>query len=114
MADVTTTLRKWLEVFTAHKHETPDFVVLGWGDYDYRKEDWPEWDRWGLVTPLDQIPDKILDRKFDTGFGGNESPNLCAWSPSWVLFSDDYDGAESLCWVPRAPVDHEPVRPGGG
>lgn len=30
------------------------------------------------------------------------------------LFSDVYDGAEDLQWVPRNPMAHVPIRPGGG
>lgn len=113
---MTTTLRIWFTNFNQQTDETPSTIVFGWGRGwgDYRKDEWPEWSEWGRVIDFNRVPDEILDKEFDAGYGGNESPNLCAWSKSWVLFSDNYDGAESLEWVPRNPIDHEPARPGGG
>ena len=101
-----TTLRKWFDAFTAATGETPTAIVIATGD------------RWDCppVDPIafDDVSAEVLDEEFDDGYGGNNSPNLCAWSESFVLFSDDYDGAESLCWVPRNPTTHVPLRPGGG
>jgi hypothetical protein len=108
-AGVVTTLREWFDEFTVATGETPHTVVLGtvaaW------HHPWPEYTP-GVATST--IPDVVLDHPFDDGYGGNDSPNLCAWSPSWVLFSDNYDGSEGPRWVPRNPVDHNPIRPGGG
>lgn len=86
--------------------------MLGWYKWDYQSESWPIVPN--RVVPINVVGADVLDREFDDGYGGNDSPNLCAWSDNWVLFSDNYDGAESLQWVPRNPVDHEPIRPGGG
>lgn len=110
------TLRAWLAKFTKTTGEQVDEIVLGWGEWsNYHKDDWPEWDGWAATYPLSSIPEALLDQEFhDDGFGGNESPNLCGWSPSWVVFSVNYDGAESIVWVPRNPTAHEPARPGGG
>lgn len=110
------TFREWFDEFMAETGEKPTHIVLGWanGWGGYRENAWPEWDRWGTVVNYEDVPSLLLDHEFDDSFGSNESPNLAAWSPSYVLFSDDYDGRENLCKVPRNPVDHEPARPGGG
>jgi len=106
------TIRRWFAAFTEATDEEPTHVVFG-HQYWSLAEKWPEVVSNALV-PMEELPDSLLDREFDDGFGGNNSPDLCAWSTSWVLFSDNYDGAESLCYVPRHPVAHEPMRPGGG
>lgn len=113
MTDGNTTLREWSKQFTDRKDEVIDFIVLDW-ERDWGNDDWPEWDQWGKSIPFIEVPSTILDHPFYPGFGGNNSPNLCAWSANWVLFSDNYDGAEGICWVPRNPLDHAPTRPGGG
>jgi hypothetical protein len=104
------TLREWFDEFTAATGEKVETVVLGDGGYDVQWEDTAP----GLVVAYDELPTTVLDREFDDDFGLPCSPNLCAWSPSWVLLSDNYDGAEDLLWVPRHPVAHRPVRAGGG
>ena len=105
-------LREWFDHFTQVTGETPTHIVMA----DYAS--FGPTNQWkdapvGLVEWGD-VAASILDVPFDDGFGGNRSPNLCAWSPSWVIFSDNYDGSEELRWVPRHPVDHDPIRPGGG
>lgn len=105
-------LREWFDEFTAETGEPVESVVFGWDDWDYNREDWPEIESRALVA-FGDVPASVLDREFDGGFGGTETPNLAAWSESWVLFSATYDGAEWLCWVPRHPVAHKPIRPGG-
>jgi hypothetical protein len=105
------TLREWFDDFEKATGERPIAVKFGWGDRDYRSEEWPPLPSGvALFIRLDAV----LDHEFDDDYGGNESPNLCAWSDNWVLFSDNYDGSESLRWVPRFMVDHDPIRPGGG
>ena len=109
-----TTIREWFNAFSEATGENVYAIVLGWehGWGDYNADEWPAIP--SGVTPLADLSDDVLDRDFDDGFGGNQSPNLCAWSVNFVLFSDNYDGAESLQWVPRNPTTHEPIRPGGG
>lgn len=107
------TLRKWFDNFRAVTAETPESIILSWGPSSWRDDDDELWELPSGVAPFDEI-EHLLDIEFDNGFGANESPNLCAWSPSWVLFSTTYDGAEELNWVPRNPNFHDPIRPGGG
>jgi hypothetical protein len=111
--DTTSTLRKWFDEFTEATGEKPDFIVfgpdpyadeVGWADVGLPPR--------GVVTLFDVSAD-YLDVEFEDGYGSTESPDLCAWSPSWVVFSQEYDGSEALRWVPRNPQDHTPIRPGG-
>lgn len=104
------TMREWFAAFTEKTGERPTHVVFGSEcGWNVKWEGVAE----GDVIAFDDVPDAILDRQFDDGYGGNETPNLCAWSPSWVIFSSDYDGSEDLNWVPRSPLPHQPIRPGG-
>lgn len=105
-----TTLRKWFADFTTSTGETPTAIAINSWETLHNYRD----DVVAVPVPFDTLLDVLLDREFDAGYGGNDSPNLCAWSDNWVLFSDDYDGAESLCWIPRNPTAHAPIRPGGG
>jgi hypothetical protein len=108
-----TTLREWFDGFAVATGETPSHVVFGPGDaWPWDDDPWPAVP--GLLVEWGDVSDAVLDREFRSHFGMCESPNLCAWSESWVIVSDDYDGAESLLWVPRHPMAHRPIRPGGG
>ena len=113
MSDGYVTLRGWFDEFNRQTGELNAHVCFGWGWYEDAMVDWPSVPV-KVVLAVGDVPADVLDHRFSDGFGGNDSPNLCAWSPSWVLFSDNYDGAESLRWVPRNPADHDPIRPGGG
>ena len=107
---------EWFARFTEATGESVEQIVLGWryGWGDYKKDEWPyDWP-WGEVRPVSDLPVEMLRQEFHDGFGANETPNLCGWSESWVVFSYNYDGAEGLRWVPRNPISHEPIRPGGG
>ena len=116
-----TTLREWFDKFTERTGEVPTHVVFGGDSWYLSDEDDAVMRRFAMEPSLrDQvqrfakISAETLDKEFNDGYGGNNSPNLCAWSPSWVIFNDNYDGAEGIQWVPRKPIAHRPVRPGGG
>ena len=81
----------------------PVVAVVWQGDYD-RVEMTTEWDR----------EKGRLDREFDHGHGLPGCPAVCAWTSTRVIFVDQYDGATSICWVPRHPAMHLPIMPGGG
>ncbi len=104
------TLREWFAEFTEATSETVTYIVFGRAPWS---GNWPELKPERLMEFAD-VPASILDREFDDGFGGTESPNLCAWSPSFVVVSNDYDGSEWLSWVPRHPEPFMPGRFGGG
>lgn len=99
-----TTLRAWFSSQSERIGEWPTHIVLDDDDLN---------DRRNVVLEFDAVPDSVLDREFDAGWGAAESPDLCAWSDNHVWFSDTYDGSEGLCVVPRNPTDHCPIRPGG-
>lgn len=96
------TIREWLDGFSAATGETVTHLCLG----DRWDLDWPEYPV-NVARPINEFA-AMLDVDFYNG------PDLCGWSPSWVVFADTYDSFEELRWVPRAPTDHAPVRPGGG
>lgn len=104
-----TTLRRWFNQII----EPIDQIVF------QSKNEWDQYEWWYKLIPVgvvsfDSLSDTLLDHVFDTGYGSNDSPNFCAWTEHFVVFSDNYDGAESICAVPRHPVMHDPIRPGGG
>lgn len=110
------TLRKWFEGFTEDMGEIPTHIVFG---SDWRGK-WPAKFTDAMadvvsdeVLPFAEVPAAIWDVEFDDGYGGVESPGLCAWSKSWVIMSGQYDGCEWIEWVPRHPTPHAPVRVGG-
>lgn len=104
-----TTLRTQLDFFTEETSETVQTIVFGdiptkWLPFDLEL---------GEILQVDQISSVIMDRVFDNSYGIIESPTFCGWSDNFVVFNDDYDGAEDVCWVPRNPQNHYPQRPGG-
>lgn len=51
------------------------------------------------------VPDSILDKEFDSGYGSQQVPSFMAWSPNYVYFVHEYDGSTRLDWVERHPPD---------
>jgi hypothetical protein len=56
----------------------------------------------------------LLDYDYDDGFGGADCNPIYAWTPTRVLFVDEYDGATIIRALPRAPMDCEPEFNGWG
>lgn len=106
------TFRGWFNKFTEATGEEITHICFGF-DWPGNAEDWPSLPE-KQVMSLSEVPDEVLDYEFYASFGSTDSPDLCAWSPNWVIFSCQYDGSEWLCWVPKNPVAHKPIRPGGG
>lgn len=105
--------KTWFEKFTKATGETPMQIVFGTSDYvEDDMSGWPIYPNRMYV--FDDLPQEFFYKEFDDGYGGNDTPNFCAWSPNYVIFSDNYDGAEDIQWVPRNPIVHKPIRPGGG
>jgi hypothetical protein len=108
-----TTLREWFDFVADELGETVEFVVFG----DKPSElVMPPPLRRGVTVAVADVPADVLDHEFYHGYGMNESPNFVAWTSGYVLFNDDYDGGEGLCWVPRNPMEFvmQHGRPGGG
>jgi hypothetical protein len=103
-----TTLRQWFDEFSKRTNEHIESIVFGntsWGD---------PWD--GLPTTLVElgdVPDVVLDREFDSGYGGSQAPSFTAWSATKVLFPAVYDGAEWMTWVDRNPCNRATSHVGG-
>lgn len=108
-------LKEWL-LLAADGEEIQAVVIgnMGWPDYgDHalnaaarNRENWMRVLSWSEAAPM-------LDYEFDDGYGAPECQAITAWSKNKVFFVAQYDGSTSLHYVPRNPIDHEPVMPGG-
>jgi len=98
-------LVKWLE--KAVGDEMIEGVVIG-ESRSYEKRSEPPLGR--LLTWADAKPH--LDYQFDDGFGGADCHPITAWTATRVFFVHEYDGATSIAWVPRHPVEHVPTYSG--
>ena len=56
---------------------------------------------------------RFLSYEFDDGFGGTKCHPVYVWTPTHILFISQYDGATSMCDIPRNPLDCTPYFPGG-
>lgn len=57
--------------------------------------------------------DLDLDRKFDSGYGGNEGRPFTLWTTGRVYFPVVYDGSEWVESVPRNPCNEVSAHVGG-
>lgn len=114
------TLRQWFNRFSERTKETPTHVQLWteskW-DWDWAAKDepWMVEEReafprpsWvvadiGTIWNYNETPKEILDFEFDDGYGSADAPPVIAWSKSYVLYIHEYDGAQSLKWIPKYP-----------
>lgn len=106
-------LKEWL-IEAANGEEIIAVVIgeLGWGDY--KKEKVPNYDEQPKNKVLSwQEAIKWIDYEFYSGHGSPRCNAITAWTKNWVFFIVQYDGATSLCSVPRNPIDHVPDMPGG-
>lgn len=94
-----TTMRQWFDRFTQATGETP--IAIQFEEDDWNQQSWPVTDQ---IVPFDTLPTEVLDREFDSGYGLPESPYFVAWSDNYVLYRYEYDGSESLVWLPRHPT----------
>lgn len=107
------TLKEWIE--ECAEGERVEGVVIGemgWGDYpsggvpNYSAQ--PK----NVVLSWEQaFPWLLYD--FDNGYGGPECNAVTAWTATKVIAVSQYDGSTSPFVLPRHPVDHKPVMPGG-
>lgn len=106
-----TSLHEWFDRAADATGERPTHIVCTPPTTDY-----PGWDATPVGEPQsfeDFTATPEYDRQFYAGYGVPECAVFCAWSDNWVFFPDQYDGAESICMVPRHPVAHSPIQPGG-
>lgn len=104
-----TTLRQQLLSTQERLGENVEFIVLGdrEPDWDAEQVDQP-------VLTLEQVPAEVLDREFDSGWGGTEGTPIMAWTKNFVIFSCQYDGSEWLSSIARNPIPTNPGFHGGG
>jgi len=87
---------------------------MGWSG-DYNSEKVPTYNlqpknvvlSWAEARPL-------LDYDFYAGLGAPQCNAITVWTKSWVIAVSQYDGATAPFRIPRNPVPHEPIMPGGG
>lgn len=100
-------LAKWIEKMA--DGEAIEGVVIGhfngWGSDDDR-ERIPADMRTVVLSWEDAKPH--LSYTFDNGFGGADCHPVYAWTKSWVIFINEYDGATGPGRIPRNPVPCEP------
>lgn len=89
-------------------------IVIGDIEREYHSKGKPEYKHIinKLITWDEALP--ILDYEYDTGFGAPDCQAITAWTANYVLFVDNYDGATSVVAMPRNPIEHAPIMPGGG
>ena len=87
--------------------ETLEAIVVGADD----QHDWdttrPHQDREDRVLSVEEGL-ALLDKDYDSGYGGADCRPFYAWTQTRVYMVHEYDGATSLGWLPRHPVDCKP------
>lgn len=48
---------------------------------------------------------EFLDYDYDSGYGGRDCHGIVAWTKNRIIFVHEYDGATSVRWLPRNPMD---------
>ena len=103
-----TTLKEWIE--EAAEGEPIIGVVLGRSPYNFKEfEFYPENK---LLTWEKAL--QYLQFDFCGGYGSQGHFPIHAWTKSWVIGTDNYDGSTSCFRIPRNPCDCVPCEPGGG
>ena len=88
--------------------ETVEAIVVG-------KKGWTNNDPvpiFGKVVSW-EIAKPLLDYEFNDGYGSPQCHAITVWTETKVIFVDQYDGATNIRWIPRNPIDHDPIMPGG-
>lgn len=104
------------DILDAVNGEAIEYIVIGvmgWGDHG--SEAIPGYSnipKGELLTWNEAV--NYLDFDYDNGFGVPGCMSIFAWTESRVLFVDQYNGATSVCTIPRNPIDVMPQIFGGG
>lgn len=69
----------------------------------FYQDSWQSWHSDKKTSVVRCGVDELPTRKFDCGYGGANGPALLAFSEKYVYFSHEYDGMESMRFLPRAP-----------
>ena len=68
---------------------------------------------WKDVVSTTLTPED-LDTPFNSGYGQVEGCAFTMWTSKYVYFPVQYDGSESVSYVPRNPCDYPTWHVGGG
>lgn len=86
---------------------------MGWGS-DYNSEGIPDFKAQPRNTVISWDEARPwLEYTYSSGYGAPECNAIYIWTSGHVYFVSQYDGATSLCEVPRNPIDCSPDMPGG-
>lgn len=98
------------EIETAANGEPIEAIVLSPARTDFwwggNERDTPEELTAKPISWSDARP--LLDYEYDSGFGGQDCHSFYAWTAHRILFVSEYDGATSVCVIPRNPEPGEP------
>jgi hypothetical protein len=50
----------------------------------------------------------ILDHDYYCDYGEHTLPSMNVWTKSFIIFTTEYDGANSIGWIYRNPTSYEP------
>lgn len=93
--------------------------AFGWGNIaddegkSYREHHSVPKNLRGVVLSWEFAQD-LLDYSYDDGYGAPDCHAITAWTAERVISVSEYDGSTCVTWVPRNPVEHEPLMSGGG
>lgn len=106
-------LVEWITEMAAEEQiESVVIGEMGWGDYGSEAiPNYSEQPR-GKTIPWSEAQ-KFLKYDFDSGYGAPGCNAVYVWTSTKILFVWQYDGATSMCAIPRNPVDCMPEMPGG-
>lgn len=60
-----------------------------------------------------QEAEPLVDYPFDSSYGLPRCHAVTAWTRDRIIFVSQYNGATSIEYAPRHPVNHMPSMPGG-
>jgi hypothetical protein len=107
------TLKNWIEGEANGEPIVAIVIVeMGWVGYNEPKEGpLPEKLRGTVLSWEEAVP--FLQYEFSADYGAPGCQAITVWTASKVIFISQYDGSTSIHSVPRNPVAHMPIMPGG-
>lgn len=56
---------------------------------------------------------ELLNYEYISAWGSPQCHAITAWTENYIIFVSQYDGMTHICTIPRNPIDHPPLMPGG-
>lgn len=105
-------LIEWI-VEEARGEEIEAVVIgeMGWGDYNSENVPGYSDQTKGEVITWEEAQ-KFLNYEFDSGYGAPKCNAIYAWTKSWIIAIEQYDGSVSPFSIPRNPIACNPQMPG--